>query len=135
MLVDGRGVPLLLVVTGTNRLGLDVLQLGTVLKAIMVESPSPAVRRLKHLCDDPGYIGAPGLKAIEEHGYISHIKGRARKAKELKRGPSKRAKRWVVEVASWFNRFRKLLVRFGKLDRSFLALSHQATSIMTFCKI
>ena len=50
--------------------------------------------------------------------------------------PKKRAKRWIVEVAhSWFNRFRVLLVRYEKLDRSFLALNHLAASIMTFRKI
>jgi len=41
-----------------------------------------------------------------------------------------------VEVAhSWFNRFRKLLVRYEKLERSFLALNHLAASIMAFRKI
>ncbi len=41
----------------------------------------------------------------------------------------------MVEVAhSWFNRFRKLLVRYEKLDRSFLALNHLAASFMTFRK-
>ncbi len=47
-----------------------------------------------------------------------------------------RRRRWVVEVAhSWFNRFRKLLVRYEKLDRSFLALNHLAASIIAFRKI
>lgn len=50
--------------------------------------------------------------------------------------PTKKARRWVVEVAhSWFNRFRKLLVRYEKLDRSFLALNHLAAAIMSFGKI
>lgn len=130
MLVDGRGVPLSLVVTGANRH--DVSQLDAVLSAIMVERPCPTVRRHKHLCADAGYAGAPALKTIEEHGYIPHVKGRAKEAEELKRIPKKKAKRWVVEVAhSWFNRFRKLLVRYEKLDRSFLALNHLAASIMT----
>ena len=41
-----------------------------------------------------------------------------------------------LEVAhSWFNRFRKLLVRYEKLERSFLALNHLAASIMAFRKI
>ena len=102
----------------------------------MVERPSPPVRRHKHLCADAGYTGIPALKAIEEHGYIPHVKGRAKEADELKRIPEKKAKRWIVEVAhSWFNRFRKLLVRYEKLDRSFLALNHLAASIMTFRKI
>lgn len=36
---------------------------------------------------------------------------------------------------SWFNRFRKLLVRYEKLERSFLALNHLAAAIVAFRKI
>ena len=35
----------------------------------------------------------------------------------------------------WFNRFRKLLVRYEKLERSFLALNHLAVSILALRKI
>jgi putative transposase len=49
---------------------------------------------------------------------------------------SKRTHSGHVEVYhSWFNRFRKLLVRYEKLDRSFLALNHLAAAIITFRKI
>jgi transposase len=134
LLVDGNGVPLSLVVTGANRH--DVSQLAAVLDAIVVQRATPPHRRHKHLCADAGYTGAPALKVIEEHGYIPHVKGRGQEASELKRDPQKKAKRWVVEVAhSWFNRFRKLLVRYEKLDRSFLALNHLAASIIAFRKI
>ena len=134
MLVDGNGVPLSLVVTGANRH--DVSQLGAVLDAIVVQRANPPHRRHKHLCADAGYTGAPAMKVIEEHGYIPHVKGRGQEASELKRRPEKKARRWVVEVAhSWFNRFRKLLVRYEKLDRSFLALNHLAASIIAFRKI
>ena len=134
MLVDGRGVPLSLVVTGANRH--DVSQLEAVLDSIVVERTSPPQRRHKHLCADAGYTGAPALQVIERHGYIAHVKGRGQEAAELKREPNRRARRWVVEVThSWFNRFRKLLVRYEKLDRSFLALNHLVASIMAFRKI
>lgn len=134
MLVDGRGVPLSLVVTGANRH--DVSQLGAVLAGVMVNRPNPPQRRSKHLCADAGYTGAPALKTIEEHGYIPHVKGRGQEADELKNDPTRKARRWVVEVThSWFNRFRKLLVRYEKLDRSFLALNHLAASIMALRKI
>ena len=57
-------------------------------------------------------------------------------ANELKSDPTKKARRWVVEVAhSWFNRFRKLLVRYEKLGRSFMALNHLAAAIMALRKI
>ena len=134
MLVDGRGVPLSLVVTGANRH--DVSQLEAVLDAIVVKRPQPPKRRSKHLYADAGYAGAPALAIIAKHGYIPHVKGRGQEADELKRDPKKKARRWIVEVAhSWFNRFRKLLVRYEKLDRSFIALNHLAASIMAFRKI
>ncbi len=42
----------------------------------------------------------------------------------------------MVEVChSWFNRFRKLLVRYEKLERSFVALNHIAAAIIAFRKV
>lgn len=132
--MDGRGVPLSFIVTGANRH--DVSQLESVLDAIVIKRPQPPIRRSKHLCADAGYTGAPALRAIEEHGYIPHVKGRGQEAIELERDPNKKARRWIVEVAhSWFNRFRKLLVRYEKLERSFLALNHLAAAIIAFRKV
>jgi len=113
-----------------------VSQLEAVLAAIVVKRVDPPQRRNKHLCADADYCGKPALKIIEAHGYIPHVKGRGQEASELKREPSKKARRWIVEVAhSWFNRFRKLLVRYEKLDRSFMALNHLAASIIAFRNI
>jgi transposase len=132
--VDGRGVPLSIIVTGANRH--DVSQVAVVLDAIAVQRPAPPERRSKHLCADAGYSGAPALSAIEDHGYIPHVKGRRQEADEKRRHPMKRARRWVVEVAhSWFNRFRKLLVRYEKLEHSFLGLHYLAAAIIAFRKV
>jgi len=132
--VDGRGVPLSFVVTGANRH--DVSQLEPVLDAIQVKRPAPPMRRSKHLCADAGYTGAPALAVISSHDYIPHVKGRGQEAHELRRDPKKKARRWVVEVAhSWFNRFRKLLVRYEKLERSFLGLNQLAAAIIAFRKV
>jgi transposase len=132
--VDGHGVPLSLVVSGAKRH--DVSQLKALLDAIVVELPNPTMKRHMRLCADAGYTGAQPLKVIEEHSYIPHVKGRRQEASELKRDLEKKARRWIVEVArSWFNRFRKLLVRYEGLDRSFLALNHLVASIMAFRNI
>ncbi len=132
--MDGRGVPLSIIVTGANRH--DVSQLAAVLDGSVVQRPKPSERRSKHLCADAGYTGIPALCIIEEHGYIPHVKGRGQEAEEKQRHPTKRARRWIVEVAhSWFNRFRKLLVRYEKLERSFLGLTHLAAAIITFRKV
>jgi len=132
--VDGRGVPLSLVVTGANEH--DVTQLDGVLAAIMVERDRPSVRRSQHLCADAGYRGRRALQIIESHGYIPHVVDRRKEADIKRHDPRKKARRWVVEVChSWFNRFRKLLVRYEKLERSFVALNHIAAAIIAFRKV
>ncbi len=132
--MDGRGVPLSIIVTGANVH--DCKRLDEVLAAIVVRRKAPPRRRSKHLCAAAGYRGAEHLRTIEDHGYIAHVVGRRAEADIKKRDPCRKARRWVVEVChSWFNRFRKLLVRYEKLERSFLALNHLAAAIIAFRKV
>jgi putative transposase len=132
--VDGRGVPLSLIVTGAN--AHDVTQLDAVLSAIVVKRTAPSVRRSKHLCADAGYTGRRAKQIIDQHAYIPHVVDRRKEAEAKRRDPTKKARRWVVEVChSWFNRFRKLLVRYEKLERSFVALNHIAAAIIAFRKV
>lgn len=111
-------------------------QLQAVLSGIMVKRPSPSKRRSKHLCADAGYRGKDAMKIILAHGYIPHVVDRKKEVDEKKRNPKKKARRWVVEAChGWFNRFRKLLVRYEKLEHTFLALNHLAAAIITLRKI
>ena len=119
--MDGRGVPLSIIVTAANVN--DGKRLDAVLSAIVVKRKRPPVRRSKHLCADAGYRSAENLRVIDQHGYIAHVVDRRKEIDIKRRDPTKKARRWVVEVChSWFNRFRKLLVRYEKLERSFVAL-------------
>lgn len=132
--MDGRGVPLSLIVTGANVN--DGKRLEEVLGAIMVKRENPPHRRNKHLCADAGYRSAANLVIIEAYGYIPHVVDRREEAEIKQRDPQKKARRWVVEVChSWFNRFRKLLVRYEKLERSFVALNQLAAAIIAFRKV
>jgi putative transposase len=132
--VDGRGVPLSLIVTAANVN--DGKRLDEVLSAILVKREQPAQRRNKHLCADAGYRSADNLRVIDQHGYIAHVVDRRQEASAKRRDPNKKARRWVIEVChSWFNRFRKLLVRYEKLERSFLALNHLAAAIIAFRRV
>ena len=132
--MDGRGVPLSIIVTGANEH--DVSKIGEVLQSIVIKRKLPPKRRSKHLCADAGYRGKLAAKIIEEHGYIGHVVDRRKEADNKRRNPKKKARRWVVEVChSWFNRFRKLLVRYEKLQRSFMALNHLAAAIIAFRKV
>jgi transposase len=134
LLVDGRGVPLSIIVTAAN--AHDVTQLDAVLAAKVVRRKLPRHRRSAHLCADAGYRGRPALDAIQRHGYIPHVVDRKREALTKQRHPENKTRRWVVEVChSWFNRFRKLLVRYEKLHRSFMALNHLAAGIIAFRKV
>lgn len=132
--MDGRGVPLSIIVTGANVN--DGKRLDEVLSANMVKRPSPPKRRSKHLCADAGYRSAENRCIIESHGYIPHVVDRRQEADAKRNKPGAKARRWVVEVChSWFNRFRKLLVRYEKLERSFVALNHLAAAIIAFRKV
>lgn len=131
LLVDGRGVPLSIVVTGANRH--DASQLELVLDEIVIERPEDVEQRL---CGDKGFSGEPARQAIEARNYIAHIKQRGEEIKEKKTNPGCKARRWVLEVShSWFNRFRKLLVRYEKLTATYMALLHMAAAIIAFRKI
>lgn len=84
---------------------------------------------------DAGYRGRKAWATVEEYGYIPHVASRKQEAEAKRRRPHGKARRWVVEVShSWFNRFRKLLVRYEKLHRSFMALNHLAAGIIAFRK-
>lgn len=118
-----------IVVTGANRH--DVSQLELVLDEIIIERPDT----VQHLCADKGYTGEPAQKAIKDRNYIPHVKQRGEEIQEKKDNPEFKCRRWIVEVAhSWFNRFRKLLVRYEKLTNTYEALLHMAAAIIAFRK-
>ena len=129
--MDGRGVPLSLVVTGANRH--DVSQLELVLEEIIIERPKDIDQ---HLCADKGYYGQPALQVIVSKGYIPHVKTRGEEIQKKRNNPGWKARRWVVEVShSWFNRFRKILVRYEKLADTYMALLHMAAAIIAYRKV
>jgi len=104
-----------------------------VLDEIVIERPENVEQ---NLCADKGYSGESVQQVIISRNSIPHVKQRGEEIQEKKVNPSYRARRWVVEVAhSWFNRFRKLLVRYVKLTDSYLALLHMAAAIIAFRKI
>ena len=134
MLVEERGVPLSLVVTGANRH--DVTQREIVLDTIVIERPEPTADQPHHLCADKAYDGKDAMQIIVHRGYIPHVRRRGEEIEAKKTVPGYRARRWIVEVChSWFNRFRKLLVRFETTDSRYAALHHLAAAIIGWRKI
>lgn len=126
--MDGRGIPLSLVVSGANRH--DVITLSATLAAVVIEKP----KTKQNLCTDKGYYGKPQKKIIKSYGYIPHTRSRGEEKKEKKEGQV--ARRWVVErTHSWYNRYRKLLVRYEKKTRNYLALCALASALTAFRQV
>jgi putative transposase len=103
------------------------------LKSIPIERPEPTKRKKQHFCADKGYDYPAVRDLIQEWGYTAHIKSRGQEEAERKQLPGYRAHRWVVErTQSWFNRFRRLLIRWEKKPENYTAFLHFACAWITF---
>jgi transposase len=68
-----------------------------------------------------------------EFGFTAHIRARGEEAQAIKAEAGYKARRWVVErTHSWFNRFRRILIRWEKKPENYLALLHFACAIITY---
>ena len=132
-MVDGRGTPLAIVVTGANRH--DVTQAESVLDSIVVTRPKATLDKPQHLCADKAYDSKEAREAMIQRGYLPHVRSRDEERVEKASYPGYRARRWVVEAChSWMNSFRKILVRYEKTDLSYLALVSLACAIIAWRK-
>ena len=128
MLVDGGGVPLALAVDGANRH--DMKLVGRTFNNLVADRPA---YRKQNLCLDKGYDYPKVRELVEFWGYTAHIAARGSEAAARKRVPRYRARRWVVErTHSWFNRFRRLLIRWEKKADNYTAMLHLACAYITF---
>jgi len=71
---------------------------------------------------------------MRKHRFIPHIRPRGEEKAAIQNGCE--ARRRIVEVAhSWFNRFRKLFVRYDKTNSSYEALLHPAATVTIYRKL
>jgi len=130
VLTDGRGVPLGIAVAGANVH--DQRLFHATLDNLAVRRPRPTSRRPQHLCCDKGYDAAVLRREARRRRYRPHIKSRGEE-QTAKRTRGRRARRWVVErVASWMNRFRRILVRWEKKATNYEAMLHFAFAYVTW---
>ena len=102
LLVDGRYIPLSIIVTAANVN--DSNRLDTGLSACSSNATPPAMRRSKHLFADTGYRIAVNLRLIDERSYVAHVVARRMEIDIKRCDPTKKTRRWMVEVChSWFN--------------------------------
>jgi putative transposase len=131
VLTEGKGIPIAIVVAGANRN--DMKLLADTLQAVVIERPEPTETDPQHLCADKGYDFAVCRAQAEAQGYVPHIRARGEERQAKREHPDSHPRRWVVEVChSWLNRFRKILVRFEKLEATHLALLQFACAYVAF---
>jgi putative transposase len=131
VLTDGGGVPIGLAVAGANRN--DFKMAAETITSIPVERPAPTLEQPQGLCLDKGYDYDEVRALLAEFGFTAHIRGRGEEAQAIKRDAGYKARRWVVErTHSWINRFRRLLVRWDKNVRNYLAFLHLACAYITY---
>lgn len=130
ILVDGRGAPVSVELAGANCP--DMKLLDSTLGSIVTERPEPTASDQQHLLLDKGYDYPVCDRIVEQHGYVAHTrrKGEPPVAETEQLHP---ARRWVVErTHSWYNRFRKLLVRFEKQAVNYLGLVDFASVLIIY---
>jgi putative transposase len=127
LLTDGAGVPLGLAVAGANRHDKELV--GRTLNNLAIARP---VRRKQNICMDQGYDYPDVRELVAKWGYTAHIVARGEERQAHERVPGYRARRWVVErTHSWFNRFRRLLIRWEKKVVNYAAMPHGACAYLT----
>ena len=123
-------MPIGLAVDGANRNDFKLVQ--ATLESIVVERPQPSVEQTQGLCLDKGYDYAEVRETLEQWGYTAHIRTRGEEVQAKQEIPGYRARRWVVErTHSWMNRFRRLLIRWEKVE-NYLAMLHFACAFICF---
>lgn len=131
LLVEGKGIPLAVVVDGANRHDMKLVEPPLEAQQIVPEDLPEEIAR--HLCLDKGYDYDEVRAILEVWGYVGHIPPRDKRKRIIKDIPNYRAHRWVVErTHSWMNRFRRLLIRWEKKVENYLALLHLACAFITF---
>jgi transposase len=129
MVVDQKGVPLAVVISGANVH--DSKEHDHSWDSFILPPPNP--RRLaQHACEDKGYDFPACRRKLSRKGYIVHIpyRGLDGETKAGKRHPSRR---WVVErTGRWVNLFRALKIRYCRKAVNYEALVHFANAIICF---
>jgi len=137
------------VLSGANRtdqkkLGdlLDAQRIGPVADGVPeaeADERSAQTTQERHLCLDRGYATVACRETAVMHGYVPHIPPKTSAAQPLP-APGDPARhpprRWVVEVShSWFNRFRRLLVRWEKKGANYLGFVQLAACLIIYRKL
>lgn len=130
-------MPLAIFLTGANRH--DSKMLEALLDGHVIAPPTEAPEDGFHICLDRGYAYARCREAARTRNYTAHIPAKVSEAEALPPpgDPARHPpRRWVVEVChSWFNRFRRVLIRWEKRASLYLGFVQLAASLIIYRKL
>ena len=134
LLVDKRGAPLGVVITGAN--AHDKTAAVDLIVSVVIERPD----KKQHLCADKAYDSADICEFVTLGGYTPHIKLNQRNSKQLEVPEPKGlaettypARRWVIErTLSWLTKRRSIRTRWSKKSANWLALVQFACAHILF---
>jgi putative transposase len=125
LLVDERGAPISIVLTGANRNDHKVSAI-ELMVSLLVKRPG---QKEQHLCADKAYDPDDVREFSASRGYVAHIKVNPRRKNvdlPANEDSSRRvypARRWIVErTISWLVKRRSLRTRWSKKAGNWLAL-------------
>ena len=126
--MDGRGVPVSLIVSGAETP--DVSLLPETLQARVLRRAPALAQSPQYLGGDKGYTGKTAWEASQEQGYTPALQPRGNTTDRIP-DPAARRRRWAVERCHrWLNQFRKLTIRYEKLQRSYEGLLQLACAMI-----
>jgi putative transposase len=136
LIVDERGAPISITLTGANRH--DKISAIDLIVSVVLKRPA---HKEQHLCADKAYDAADVKEFLASEGYTAHIKVNPRRSKGAQgsgdecppndsssssSSSSKKvhpARRWVVErTISWLSKRRSLRTRWAKKAENWLSL-------------
>jgi putative transposase len=124
-------VPIGLAVDGANRHDMKLTR--ATMESIVAERPTPTPEQPQGMCLDKGYDYQEVRDLLAEFGFTAHIRSRKDEVAALQREAQQKARRWVVERAhSWLNRFRRILIRWDKKPKNYIAFLHFACALIAF---
>jgi putative transposase len=131
VVVDGRGVPLSLVVTPANVN--DHVALPDLLNNFAIVRPRPTSADPQHICLDAAFDNGVTRWALCREYYVAHITPKGGRPEEAVLHLGAQARRWVVErTHAWFDRFRRLVVNWEKTTESRYAFLCLASALIAF---
>jgi putative transposase len=100
---------------------------------IIVDRPL-YLETMVNLCLDKGYKSRDSEELIYENFMRAHIPQKG--LTEVIKDPKKKPRRWTIErTFGWFNRYRRLLIRWEKKPENYLAFIHIACCVIVLSKL